>query len=74
MWHLLSHLVLGIKLGHKQKFKNIRIAVRERKLVITVEAFEDIALEQALFDAKTSYFENVYSMKPVLKEKRIYNY
>ena len=37
-------------------------------------AFEDIALEQALFDAKTSYFENVYSMKPVLKEKRIYNY
>ena len=57
-----------------QKFKNIRIAVRERKLVITVEAFEDIALEQALFDAKTSYFENVYSMKPVLKEKRIYNY
>ena len=60
--------------SHKQKFKNIRIAVRERKLVITVEAFEDIALEQALFDAKTSYFENVYSMKPVLKEKRIYNY
>lgn len=59
--------------SHKQKFKNIRIAVR-RKLVITVEAFEDIALEQALFDAKTSYFENVYSMKPVLKEKRIYNY
>lgn len=60
--------------SHKQKFKNIRIAVRERKLVITVEAFEDIAIEQALFDAKTSYFENVYSMKPVLKEKRIYNY
>ena len=60
--------------SHKQKFKNIRIAVRERKLVITVEAFEDIALEHALFDAKTSYFENVYSMKPVLKEKRIYNY
>ena len=28
--------------------------------MITVEAFEDIALEQALFDAKTSYFENVY--------------
>ena len=32
--------------SHKQKFKNIRIAVRERKLVITVEAFEDIALER----------------------------
>ena len=48
--------------------------MRERRLVFTVEAFEDISLEQALFEAKTAYFENVYSMKPVLKEKRIYNY
>jgi exopolyphosphatase/guanosine-5'-triphosphate,3'-diphosphate pyrophosphatase len=60
--------------SHRQKFKNIKIAVKERKLVITVEAFEDISLEQALFESKTVYFENVYSMKPILKEKRIYNY
>lgn len=60
--------------SHRQKFQNMRIAIKGRQLVITVEAFEDISLEQALFDAKTSYFENVYSMKPVLKEKRIYVY
>ncbi len=60
--------------SHRQKFKNMRISIKGRQLVITVEAFEDISLEQALFDAKTSYFENVYSMKPVLKEKRIYVY
>ena len=60
--------------SHRQKFKNIRIAVRERQLVFTVETFEDISLEQALFQAKTAYFENVYSMKPVLREKRIYQY
>ena len=42
--------------------------------MITVESLEDISLEQALFDAKTVYFENVFSMKPVLKEKRVYNY
>lgn len=58
--------------SHKQKFKNIRIAVKGRELVFTVETLEDISLEQALFDAKTAYFENVFSMKPVLKEKRIY--
>lgn len=58
--------------SHRQKFKNIRAAVKERELVITVEAFEDISLEQALFDAKTAYFENVFSMKPVLKQKRIF--
>lgn len=60
--------------SHRQKFKNIRIAVRDRKLVFTVEAFEDISLEQALFEAKTAYFEDIYSIKPILKEKRIYNY
>lgn len=60
--------------SHRQKFKNIRIAVRDRQLVFTVEVLEDISLEQALFEAKTAYFENVYSMKPVLREKRIYHY
>jgi exopolyphosphatase/guanosine-5'-triphosphate,3'-diphosphate pyrophosphatase len=60
--------------SHKQKFQNIRIAVRDRHLVITLEAFEDIALEQELFEQKTSYFENVYSLKPILKEKRVYKY
>ncbi|MBO5260189.1 MAG: HD domain-containing protein [Agathobacter sp.] len=58
--------------SHKQKFKNIRVSTKERELVITVEAFENIALEQTLFENKTSYFENVFSMKPVLREKRIY--
>lgn len=59
--------------SHKQKFKDIRIDLKGKNLVITVSALEDISLEQALFEAKTSYFENVFSMKPVLKEKRVYN-
>lgn len=60
--------------SHKQKFQDIRIAVKDRNLIITVESLEDISLEQALFETKTAYFENVFSMKPVLKEKRVYNY
>lgn len=58
--------------SHKQKFKNIRVSMKERELVITVEVFENIALEQTLFENKTAYFENVFSMKPVLREKRVY--
>jgi exopolyphosphatase/guanosine-5'-triphosphate,3'-diphosphate pyrophosphatase len=60
--------------SHKQKFQDIRISLKDRNLVITVESLEDISLEQALFEAKTKYFENVFSMKPILKEKRVYNY
>ena len=51
---------------------NIKAAVKGRELVITIETMDDIALEKALFDAKTSYFENVFSIKPVIKEKRVY--
>ena len=60
--------------SHKQKFDKIQIALKTKELVITVQSFDDISLEQALFDSKTAYFENVYSIKPVLKEKRVYNY
>ncbi len=58
--------------SHKQKFKNVKAAVKGRELIITIETVDDIALEKALFNAKTAYFENVFSMKPVIKEKRVY--
>ena len=59
--------------SHKQKFKNVKAAVKGKELVITVETEDDIALEKALFEAKTLYFEHIFSIKPVLKEKRVYN-
>lgn len=59
--------------SHRQKFKNVKAQVRGKELVITIETEEDIALEKALFDSKTAYFESVFSIKPVIKEKRVYN-
>ncbi|MCI5873781.1 MAG: HD domain-containing protein [Clostridiales bacterium] len=58
--------------SHKQKFKNVKAQLRGKELVITIETAEDIALEKTLFDAKTAYFESVFSIKPVIKEKRVY--
>ncbi len=58
--------------SHKQKFQNLRISFKERVLIITVESFEDISLEQTLFASKTAFFEHVFSIKPVLREKRIH--
>lgn len=59
--------------SHKQKFKNVKAVVRGKELVITIETEDDITLEKALFEAKTAYFENIFSIKPVVKEKRVYN-
>lgn len=59
--------------SHRQKFKNVKAQLRGKELIITIETAEDIALEKALFDAKTAYFESIFSIKPVIKEKRVYD-
>ncbi|MCD7708431.1 MAG: phosphatase [Clostridiales bacterium] len=64
----------ALEQSRKEKFKNIRMAVKDHDFVITVEAFDDISLEKALFESRTACFEDVYSLKPVLREKRVFNY
>lgn len=56
--------------SHRQKFKNIKASIRESDLIITVESEEDMTLEMASFSTKTAFFEEVYSIHPVLKQKR----
>ncbi len=58
--------------SHRQKFKNVKAQLKGKELVITIETTEDITLEKTLFDAKAAYFESIFSIKPVMKEKRVY--
>lgn len=58
--------------SHKQKFKNVKAAIKGKELLITIETDGDAGLEKALFDTRTESFENIFSMKPVIREKRIY--
>lgn len=59
--------------SHKQKFKNIKAAVKEKQLIITIETIDDINLEKGLFDAKSDSFEKIFGIRPVIREKRIYS-
>ena len=56
------------------KAKEMTLEETFAKLEEAIEQLEkeDISLEQTLFEKKTAFFENVFSMKPILKEKRIY--
>ena len=56
--------------SHKQKIKNVSMRVKERELVITIEANSSLALEKGLFKKNADYFEQIFSIKPVLKENR----
>ena len=68
-----EHIILCNGELEIESAKNLgeRAAVRGKELIITIETEGDIALEKALFDGKIAYFENVFCVKPVIKEKRV---
>ena len=63
-------LANGLDRSHKQKFKNVKTNLKENQLTITVDTNEDITLERDLFGARAGFFEEVYSVKPVIRQKR----
>lgn len=58
--------------SHKQKFKNIKATLQERELVVTVESAESIVLEKGLFSAYANSFEEIFSIKPRIREKKVF--
>lgn len=56
--------------GHRGKLADCRAAVRDDQLVITTGYKGDIALEAASFEQKADFFEEIYGIRPVLKQKR----
>ncbi len=57
--------------SHKQKFKNVKMSIKDRELRIVIESEDSIALEKGLFDEKGDFFESVFSIRPVMKERKI---
>lgn len=58
--------------SHKQKFQKVRAVLRNKELIITVEAAESILLEKGLFSSYADSFEKIFSVKPAIKEKRVF--
>lgn len=60
----------GLDRSHKQKFTDIKAVVKENTLTITVDTQKDITLEKGLFEHRAAFFEEVFSVRPVIKQKR----
>lgn len=56
--------------SHKQKFSNISVTYRANQLTITGTTLEDTTLERGLFEKKAEFFEEVYGIRPQLKQRR----
>lgn len=59
--------------SHHQKISSITAAVREGALIISAKTNEDLTLERGTLEEKDSLFEEVFGLKPVLKQKRVLN-
>ena len=59
----------GLDRSHKQKFKDVKASLKERELVITVDGSVDITLEKGLFTKRSDFFEEVYSIRPVIRQR-----
>lgn len=56
--------------SHKQKIDKFTVTLKNNELLITADTLSDLTLETGLFYAKADFFEKVYSIRPVLKQKR----
>lgn len=56
--------------SHKQKLKGIKAQLKENQLVLTVDTQEDITLEKGFFEERAGFFQEVFSVTPVLKQKK----
>ena len=61
----------GLDRSHKQKFRDVKAVLKERELVITVDESVDITLEKGLFTKRSNFFEEVYSVRPVIRQKHV---
>ncbi|MBQ7562445.1 MAG: exopolyphosphatase [Lachnospiraceae bacterium] len=62
----------GICRSYRTKVDHIKVVLKGRQLIITVDADEDISLEKRFFKRKSDFFTEVFSIEVVLKyNKRI---
>lgn len=62
----------GLDRSHKQKFKDVKTILKGNELIITVETDADITLEKGLFRTKADFFEEVFGVRPIIKQKRTF--
>lgn len=61
----------GICRSQRLKVKKVMAALKEGQLWLTVVTDEDLYLEKGFYERKTKFFEEVFSIKPIIKHKKI---
>lgn len=59
--------------SNRQKIQKVRITLKDKELSIVADTLQDITLEKGLFYRKADVFEEVFGIRPRLKQKRSVN-
>lgn len=60
----------GVCRSYRTKVNDIRVTLKENELVINVDCDDNIILEKGFFSRKARFFEEAFSVKPVLVHKK----
>ena len=56
--------------SHKQKMKGVKAVLQDNELILKIDTQEDITLERGFFQTNTEFFKEVYSITPVIRQKK----
>lgn len=65
-------LASGLDRSHKQKLTGLKATLKDNKLIVTVDNQDDITLEKGFFEIRGEFFKEVFSVEPVLKQRKIF--
>ncbi len=60
----------GMARSPRKKYRSVKAQLREKELVLTVESDSSLTLEKGFFLEQSLLFEEVFGIRPVLREKK----
>ncbi len=58
--------------SHKQKLKGIKALLKENQLILSADTMEDVTMERRYFQTASAFFQEVFGVEPVLKQKKTF--
>ncbi len=65
-------LASGLDRSHKQKLKELKAALKDNQLILSADTTEDITLEKGFFEEKSGFFQEMFGIEPILKQKKTF--
>ena len=63
-------LANGMDRSHLQRIQDVRVTVKDNELKIMANTIYDITLEQGMMESRAHFFEQIYGLRPMLRQKR----